>query len=283
MEELVTLLKQARQDKNLSLEEISAQTKIQLRYLEALENSDFTPFTGEVYLKGALCNYAEMVGLESKEILNLYHRLKNDTGVEAEQETKQVLVQEERRPEPRRAVKPKPLKKKRERKREGQGPSLTAGVVVLVLALIAAGIWFSQNYDWPDLSPGPEQSDSDIPDGNGAANGEEPEPEPEPQLPQQVTVVSESPGETVYAVSGFSDIELMLTFEGPCWVQLIVDGTEQFYPRTFQAGEDYRVTAVETARLRMGNPPAVRITVNGLEVTENRDFPNPHNFLLNLE
>lgn len=277
MEELLALLKQARQEKNISLEEISAQTKIQIRYLEALENSDFSPFTGEVYVKGALCNYAEIVGLEPKEILTLYHRLKDDTG--AAQGEEQLQLQEERHPEQPRAV--KPVKKMRARKREGQGPSLTTGIVLLVLALIGSGIWFSQNYNPPALRPEPEQTENNTPGGNGTADGDEPEPENQPR--QQVTTESELSGETVFNVSGFSEIEMTLAFQAPCWVQLSVDGTEPFYPRTFQEGENYTVAAAETVRLRMGNPRAVRITVNGFEVTENRELSNPHNFRFNLE
>jgi cytoskeletal protein RodZ len=277
VEEIVTLLKQARQDKGISLEEVSVQTKIQLRYLEALENNDFSLFAGEVYLKGALRNYAEIVGLDPNEVLSLYHRLKNVTAVDAaEQEPAQV--QEERRPEPKRTA--KPAKEKRPHKREGQGPSLTAGVALLVLAFIVAGIWFSQNYEWPDLRP-PDQAENNAPGDNGAADNEE--PEPEPQTGQQVSVASSSPGETAFAVSGFSEIEISLSFQAPCWVLLVVDGTEPFYPRIFQPGENYSATALETVRLRMGNPPAVRMTVNGLEIMENRELTNPHNFRFNLE
>ena len=35
-------------------------------------------FAGEVYLKGAIKNYAKEVGLDSDEIIKLYHKLKNE-------------------------------------------------------------------------------------------------------------------------------------------------------------------------------------------------------------
>lgn len=274
MEELVILLKQTRQEKNISLEEISAQTRIQLRYLEAVENNDFSPFTGEVYVKGALCNYAEIVGLDPKEIMALYHRLKDDIGAAQGEDQ----LEEERQIDPPRVV--QPVKKKKMGKREGNGPTLTAGVVVVVLALIGLGIWFSQNYNWP--VPNSEQPENNIPDGSNAANDEDPAPE-DPQPVQQVTVVTELSGETAYTVTGFSEMEIIIAFQGPCWVQLTVNGTEPFYPRTFLVGEDYTVTAAEAVRLRLGNPKAVRITVNGVEIIENRELLSPHNFVFNVE
>ncbi len=288
MEELVALLKEARQEKKISLEEISRQTKIRQRYLEALENGDFSLFAGEVYLKGALANYAEIVGLDPKEILALYHRLKQNSGSETEQldQPERTSTPRPPAPRPRKKAEHRPKldapKKKANHGDEKQGPSLTAGVIVIVLLLIAAGIWFSQNSDWRRLEPGPGVENN----GTGPAENEAPdleaEPEPEPQPSPEITVASSSAEETVFHLSGSNELELDLKFEGSCWVQLTVDGSEPFSARTFTAGESYTVKAEKKVHLRMGNPPAVLVTVNGVELAENRELTRPHNFLLEL-
>ncbi|HOL18351.1 MAG TPA: DUF4115 domain-containing protein [Bacillota bacterium] len=288
MEELIALLKEARQGKKITLEEISRQTKIRQRYLEALEDGDFSLFAGEVYLKGTLANYAEIVGLDPKEILALYHRLKEKSGSETEPGQKDQPERTSRPsppvPLPREKAEPRPRPEKPKKKAlpggERQGPSLTAGVIVVVMVLIAAGIWFSQNLDWRQFGSGPgSENNGGAPAENGTPDLK---PEPEPQPPQEITVASSSAGETVFHLSGFNELELSLKFEGPCWVQLIVDGSEPFYPRTFAAGENYTAKAEKAVHLRMGNPPAVLVTVNGVELTENRDLTRPHNFLLEL-
>lgn len=72
MEALGKKLKEARLSRNLDLDQISRETNITRRYLEALEDEDFTVFPGEPYLLGFLRNYAEYLGLNSTELLSLY-------------------------------------------------------------------------------------------------------------------------------------------------------------------------------------------------------------------
>ena len=74
MQEIGNLLKKERQEKGISLEEISRKTKIQVRYLQALEDGDFSRFAGKVYIKGALRNYAESVGINATELISYYER-----------------------------------------------------------------------------------------------------------------------------------------------------------------------------------------------------------------
>lgn len=58
--------------KGLSLDEISKKTKINKKYLEALENEVVDIFPGEVYLRGFLRNYASFLGLDPDELISDY-------------------------------------------------------------------------------------------------------------------------------------------------------------------------------------------------------------------
>jgi cytoskeletal protein RodZ len=49
--ELGTLLKKAREEKGLSLDDIQEETKIRKKYLEAIEENNFDILPGKVYLK----------------------------------------------------------------------------------------------------------------------------------------------------------------------------------------------------------------------------------------
>ena len=75
--ELGTLLKKARKEKGLSLDDIQEETKIRKKYLEAIEENNFEILPGNVYLKVFIKGYAREVGinyqalLENYEILNI--------------------------------------------------------------------------------------------------------------------------------------------------------------------------------------------------------------------
>ncbi len=75
--ELGTLLKKAREEKGLSLDDIQEETKIRKKYLEAIEENNFEILPGNVYLKVFIKGYAREVGinyqalLENYEILNI--------------------------------------------------------------------------------------------------------------------------------------------------------------------------------------------------------------------
>jgi cytoskeletal protein RodZ len=69
-------LRQAREERDCSLEQVSRDTNIAVRYLKALETEDFSCFPGEPYILGFLRNYSEYLGLDPQEQLSLYRALK---------------------------------------------------------------------------------------------------------------------------------------------------------------------------------------------------------------
>lgn len=66
MSELGQSLREAREAKGLSLEELQEITKIQKRYLIALESGDFKQLPGNFYTRAFIKNYAENVGLDAQ-------------------------------------------------------------------------------------------------------------------------------------------------------------------------------------------------------------------------
>lgn len=66
------LLQEKREAKGLSLENVSHQTRISLKYLRALEEESFSDFPAEVYLLGFLRNYARFLAVDSVPLLLAY-------------------------------------------------------------------------------------------------------------------------------------------------------------------------------------------------------------------
>lgn len=76
MESYGEKLKQARLDKNYSLEQAAQETHISKRFIEAMEEEKSSIFPAETYLLGFLRNYSEYLGINADEIITLYKNIK---------------------------------------------------------------------------------------------------------------------------------------------------------------------------------------------------------------
>jgi len=76
MESLGEKLKNARSEKGLSFDQISRETNISIRYLEALESENFAIFPGEPYIIGFLKNYGAYLDLDVQKVISLYRALR---------------------------------------------------------------------------------------------------------------------------------------------------------------------------------------------------------------
>jgi cytoskeletal protein RodZ len=76
MESVGEKLKNTRIEKGLSLDQISRETNISIRYLEALESENFSIFPGEPYVIGFLKNYGTYLDLDVQKVISLYRALR---------------------------------------------------------------------------------------------------------------------------------------------------------------------------------------------------------------
>lgn len=87
------LLKSERKKKKLTLEEVSAATKINQTYLEAIEQDDYDKFPSTVYAKGFLQSYAKYLDLNVDRVIALYRRSIGETPPAEVQQTQKPLKQ----------------------------------------------------------------------------------------------------------------------------------------------------------------------------------------------
>jgi len=76
MESLGEKLKTTREEKGLTLDQISRETNISIRYLEALETENFAIFPGEPYVIGFIKNYGSYLELDNQKLISLYRALR---------------------------------------------------------------------------------------------------------------------------------------------------------------------------------------------------------------
>lgn len=82
-------LRQAREERDISISEVAEQTRISPLYLEAIENDDYSPLPGGIFNKGFIKSFAKYVGVDEDEALQDYARhLSQQTAGQPEPETK---------------------------------------------------------------------------------------------------------------------------------------------------------------------------------------------------
>ncbi|MGJ7036106.1 cytoskeletal protein RodZ [Anoxybacillus eryuanensis] len=72
MTELGKRLKEAREQRNMSLDDLQQITKIQKRYLIAIEQGNYVIMPGKFYVRAFIRQYAEAVGLDPDELFEQY-------------------------------------------------------------------------------------------------------------------------------------------------------------------------------------------------------------------
>ncbi len=76
MDSLGEFLKEQRLKLKVNLNQIAKDTNISIKYLEAIENDEYSAFPGEAYLKGFLRTYCKYISLDPDEVINKYDRIK---------------------------------------------------------------------------------------------------------------------------------------------------------------------------------------------------------------
>ncbi|WP_241033603.1 helix-turn-helix domain-containing protein [Brachyspira hampsonii] len=84
METIGQILKNAREKKGLTIEELEATTHIVARFIKALENEEFDVLPGEIYVKGFIKNLSDKLSLDADMVLERYNLQKN--GIKSEQD-----------------------------------------------------------------------------------------------------------------------------------------------------------------------------------------------------
>lgn len=69
MESVGTRLKDARENKNITLREVSQVTNIGIKFLKALENDEYENFPNDVYLRSFLKTYANFLDMDGERLV----------------------------------------------------------------------------------------------------------------------------------------------------------------------------------------------------------------------
>jgi len=79
IEDFGSYLKAERELRGVPLDEVSATTRINIRFLMALENNQFDDLPGEVFIKGYIRSISKVIGSDENEMLSTYAEIRNKT------------------------------------------------------------------------------------------------------------------------------------------------------------------------------------------------------------
>ena len=272
------MLKAAREDKELSVEQLAAELRIEPRFLNALEDDNFDAFPAPVFTKGYIRQYAQRVGLDYADLLAEYYR--------------QVEV----RDVPMMATRPIRL-----RDEQQIAQWIVAGLILTTL-VVGFGVWYLSSDTPPPaevtapseepLDPGMNEETVVEPPAPAVDLLEEPAPAPEPSLepeqepdivldaepeeilaedtePEPATAAAAVDTEPVPDLPPGPTVEVTITFEQDCWTEVTDARGERFFYGLGSAGAVSSFDAQLPLSFFLGNAGGVRLQLNG------RPYPIP--------
>jgi len=240
MGELGDRLRQAREAKGLTLEQIEEITRIRRRYLQALEEEDFGQLPGEVFVRGFLRNYALALGLDPEEILAA-SGLRVPSPLPPAQEPPQQILDEPLAPAPNR-----------------QWLMVTAVGLMVIIALGLGGWTLLRYLGAARATPQPTATAQPSPTATHTTLVGGPAPV---DTPTPTSTATAEPTATRTPTSG---VLLHLEATARSWVRVIVDG-RLAYEGNLEAGQAQEWTGSQQVFLRTGNAGGLRIWYNGRE------------------
>lgn len=268
-------LKEARLEKELSLEDVQKLTKIQTRHLEAIEENNFSLIPGSFYARVFIKEYANAVGLDADELFDEYQD-------EIPMSDNQIDYSQ--------------MQRTRQKTRSTKSSPFATLLPTLVVIILIIGVFFFiwqfalRDNDPPVQDPGDEvetdqsagdqvslppddegnedqdNTETDVDDSNEADDQDDDETEEEPEL---LLDSFENNVSNYRFNTDEESIELVIDSEGSNWLEVEnTDGERLFYAtlQSSDSSETFDISEDQYVYLRFGNPGDISISVNGIEV-----------------
>jgi len=238
--EIGNTLREARVRRSITLQQVEEDTKIRVKYVQAMENEDFDVMPGATFVKGFLRTYSEYLSLDPEVMLDEYRSRGRTTG-----EIQEPFGGVSMLGAPR-----------------GHRGRNTVVFVAVICILVLGVIWM--------LGRGGDTPPSTKP---GALGITSPSPSPSPSASE-----SAKPQKTAKPV-----VKGELRISAPhaeSWLEVRKDGSTGavLYSGVVKKGRT-RVFVGDVLWLRLGNPSAVRLRVEGRKIAPS-DSVNPVDYIV---
>jgi cytoskeletal protein RodZ len=274
LDKLADELREQREKSQLSLQQLATKTRIDLKFLEAIEQGNFA-FLPDLYVKAFIKQYAKTVGLDENLIIKKYEAAKEGKEYNPNMPEPEILKEEPVKKESHQESKPKsapaaksyfenPLEKKPEEGNKSNKQNLTlliAGSVVVIAFILLYVFFFNKN-------------DRIIV-----------EETPIEEIVTQETQRYEAPAAThalpdsVVALANMDSLSLTFFAKETSWVYIVLDNNraEEF---TLSPNYKFTVKALKDFKVTVGNSGGVSLQFNNQPVDFSGRSGSVRNFKL---
>lgn len=266
-------LRDARQAKGYTLDDLQQLTKIQKRYLIAIEDENFAELPGDFYVRAFIKQYADTVGLDGNELLKEFNeQLPKAKTAEYSDHISQAVETRANR-----------------RKTVSQGVSkvrqyMPTIIIACVIVIVLAAIWVTA------IVRGHQDASTKIDNSSVSVSGESRKKSSssvkksskkatKKSTAIKLTEASRNTNSVTYnAASLKSDTKLQIKTSGRAWNSVTTDGTSAL-SRTMDANSTANVTIKRTANtvvITVGNASATTLKLGKqkIDFTDNGRYNN---------
>jgi transcriptional regulator with XRE-family HTH domain len=245
-------LKKAREQKQLSLEEAAEKTRIDEKYLAALENAEFSGLPDPLYVRGFIRRYSKLLEIDAKPMLDAYKKW-----------------EQEEHPEESRPATTLPSRSSRTQESSGQKKKWIAKwpgalwVSSIAVLLIAAGVvtWLVLDQDSSDAETVQlEEPQTETADAK-------PEPKERPQV-ELIQPAEKGEQGDVYGVSKAEKVTVKVVADKSTEIQVRSGGPtgEVIASKALSPNQTEEFSDPEWISLRVDHPHYVKLYVNGVYI-----------------
>ncbi|SDK34128.1 helix-turn-helix domain-containing protein [Streptomyces indicus] len=231
-------LQLARIEARLTVDEVSAATRVRVPIVHAIEQDDFSRCGGDVYARGHIRTIARAVGVDPAPLLAQFTEERG--GRPAPTPAAPLFEAERIRPEPRR-------------------PNWTAAMVAAIVAVIGF-VGFTM---FSDSDKGTKTS---VAEGTATPPATKPESKPSPTKPADP---KPDPADSAIAGAPKDKVTVLISAdEGKSWISVKDHSGQTMFDGLVEEGQTKTFTDDERIDLVLGNAGAIKLFVNGKEVKD---------------
>jgi len=240
-------LRQAREERGISLRQIADSTHIGVRFLQAIESDNYSILPGGIFNRSFVRSYARYIGIDEEQALTRYNQQLEEQGGE-----------------------PPRAPAARFEGIDEEEPSSWGSISLIALILIILGVGGYGAYRY--FKGNSAKAEAHSPSARGglpvatstpdAVPAETPGPTAAPSVAAPTTTPSLAP--TVQTASAPPDalrVKLQAQ-DAECWIKVKTDGNKPD-TKILRPGEAQDYVATDKLVLNLGNLPSLSVTLNG--------------------
>jgi cytoskeletal protein RodZ len=265
--ELGKRLKEAREEKNISLDELQEITKIQKRYLIGIEEGNYAIMPGNFYVRAFIKQYAEAVGLDSEQLFEEYkHEIPSSQHEELPEQLSRVKSRQQLSPKTSKLL--------------DMLPKLLTSALIIGAAVV---VWLffqyrdaneTQEENVVNDTAEVEQSkhaplEKTVEEDEGEKQQIEDKPSEQPEQKEEIaptiTVMDKNGRESTLELANTNQFVLELTSRGNSWVEVRNGKGHSFFANNLKENEtqQFDLSNESEVLVKIGNTTDVDMKING--------------------